>query len=208
MSVAGAYTEAAGAAAMSRLVDATTDFTAVMAGNDLIALGVLAVLAERGIRCPQDVSVVGFNDLPMVDKLSPPLTTVRLPLNAIGAMAARILLGEMEGVPTEGALAQSLLNVELAVRGSTAPPSSARRRPGLERLQEADQPGEVVLRVVELGRGGCRPGSAGSGPAAAARTSSACAPGSIVSWVAPMTSVGTSMCRQIPPSGPSPRGCR
>ena len=124
VTVAAAYSEAAGEAATHRLLDATTDFTAIMTGNDLIALGVLSVLAERGIRCPDDVSVVGFNDLPMVDKLSPSLTTVRLPLHAIGATAARILLAQMEDGPTDGALAQSLLGVELAVRGSTGPPTA------------------------------------------------------------------------------------
>jgi LacI family transcriptional regulator len=122
VTTAAAYTEAAGTLATRRLLDATTDFTAIVAGNDLIALGVLAVMTERGLRCPDDVSVVGFNDLPMVDKLSPPLTTVRLPLHAIGAMAARILLSELDGGGSDGAVAQSLLGVELAVRGSTGPP--------------------------------------------------------------------------------------
>jgi LacI family transcriptional regulator len=124
--VADAYTEAAGAAATRLLLDATTDFTAVMAGNDLIALGVLSVLAERGISCPEQVSVVGFNDLPMFDKISPPLTTVRLPLAAIGGLAARTLLTEIAEVSTtraQGSVVQSLLGVELAVRGSTAPPA-------------------------------------------------------------------------------------
>lgn len=122
VTAATAYTESAGAVATRRLLEATTDFTAIMAGNDLIALGVLSVLTERGISCPDDMSVVGFNDLPMVDKLSPPLTTVRLPLHAIGATAGRILLSRMDGTPAADVLAQSLLGVELAVRGSTAPP--------------------------------------------------------------------------------------
>lgn len=124
VSVANAYTEAAGAAATRKLLDTTVDFTAVMAGNDLIALGVLSVLGERGIRCPEQVSLVGFNDLPMFDKISPPLTTVRLPLGAIGGLAARTLLAEIEGTRDEDAVVQSLLGVELTLRGSTGPPPS------------------------------------------------------------------------------------
>ena len=121
VTVAAAYAEVAGAEATRRLVAGTRDFTAILAGNDLIALGVLSVLAEHGIACPEQVSVVGFNDLPMVDKLTPPLTTVRLPLHEIGGVAARILLGEMNGSSHNGSVKQSLLGVELAVRGTTAP---------------------------------------------------------------------------------------
>ncbi|HKS98820.1 MAG TPA: LacI family DNA-binding transcriptional regulator [Rugosimonospora sp.] len=116
------YTEAAGAAAAARLLASGREFTAVLAGNDLIAFGVLAVLAGAGLRCPEQVSVIGFNDLPLVDKLTPPLTTVRLPLHEMGTLAARTLLGEIDRTGPDGRVAQSLLGVELAVRGSTAPP--------------------------------------------------------------------------------------
>jgi LacI family transcriptional regulator len=116
-----AYTEAAGATAARALLTASRANTAILAGNDLIALGVLSELARAGIGCPSEVSVVGFNDLPMLDKLSPPLTTVRLPLADMGRLAAQILLGELDGAEPNGRVAQSLLGVELAVRGSTGP---------------------------------------------------------------------------------------
>jgi LacI family transcriptional regulator len=121
--VCGAYSEAAGAEATRRLLVSGQKFTAIMAGNDLIALGVLAVLADAGIRCPEHVSLIGFNDLPMVDKLTPPLTTVQLPLTEIGTMAARILLSEIDGTISAGRATQSLLGVQLAVRGTTGAPS-------------------------------------------------------------------------------------
>jgi LacI family transcriptional regulator len=124
--VCSAYTEAAGAEAARRLLSSGRDFTAIVTGNDLIALGVLAVLAEAGIRCPDQMSVIGFNDLPMVDKLTPPLTTVRLPLAEIGALSARILLATIDGAVPDGQVGQSLLGVQLAVRGTTAPPSESR----------------------------------------------------------------------------------
>ncbi len=77
---------------MRTLLDSGPEFTAVLAGNDLLALGVYDALSERGLRCPDDISVVGFNDMPFMDKVSPPLTTVRIPHYEIGAEAARLLL--------------------------------------------------------------------------------------------------------------------
>ena len=73
----------------ARLLASGHECTAILAGNDLIAFGVLAVLAEAGISCPDQMSVIGFNDLPLVDKLTPPLTTVRLPLAEMGALRHR-----------------------------------------------------------------------------------------------------------------------
>lgn len=93
--------------------------TAILAGNDQIAVGALDVLRERGLRCPEDVSVVGYNDMTFMDKLSPPLTTVRVPHAAIGAQAAQLLLRWLsDGPPGPSVLT---LPVELVVRGSTAP---------------------------------------------------------------------------------------
>jgi len=116
-----AYTEAAGVTAARALLAAGRADSAILAGNDLIAFGVLSELARAGIDCPADVSVIGFNDLPMVDKLTPPLTTVRLPLADMGRRAAQILLAEIEGTEPAGPAGPSLLGVELAVRGSTGP---------------------------------------------------------------------------------------
>jgi LacI family transcriptional regulator, galactose operon repressor len=116
-----AYTEAAGATAARALLAADRAYTAILAGNDLIAFGVLSELANAGLACPADVSVIGFNDLPLVDKLNPPLTTVRLPLAEMGRRAAQMLLARLDGTEPNGRVAQQLLGVELAVRGSTAP---------------------------------------------------------------------------------------
>lgn len=117
------WSEDDGAAGLRAALDAGTEFTAIVAGNDLIALGCYDVFSERGISCPDDVSVVGFNDMPFLDKLRPPLTTVRIPHHQIGAEAARMLL---EAIEEPDRPARSvLLPLSLAVRGSTAPP-----RPG------------------------------------------------------------------------------
>ncbi|MBI2246052.1 MAG: substrate-binding domain-containing protein, partial [Nocardioides sp.] len=114
---------AAGADALRSLLDAGAEFTAVVAGNDLIALGCYDVFAERGIDCPRDVSVVGFNDMPFLDKLRPPLTTVAVPHQQIGAEAARMLLDAIRD-PSRPARSV-LLPLSLVVRGSTAPPRGA-----------------------------------------------------------------------------------
>ncbi len=116
------WSEAAGADALRALLDSGAEFTAVVAGNDLIALGCYDVFAERSIECPRDVSVVGFNDMPFLDKLRPPLTTVAVPHQQIGAEAARMLL---DAIAEPSRPARSvLLPLSLVVRGSTAPPYS------------------------------------------------------------------------------------
>ena len=125
------YTEAQGRSAMEKALAAgRARPTGVVAGNDLIALGALDALAEAGLSCPDDVSVVGFNDMPFVGRLQPPLTTVRLPLERMGAMAADLLMSEIESDGTSDAPTRTLLGVDLVVRGSTgpAPRSHARRR--------------------------------------------------------------------------------
>lgn len=128
--VCRAWTEAAGERAVNDLLDAGVRFTAVLAGNDLLALGCYDALAEHGLSAPADVSVVGFNDMPFVDKLSPPLTTVRIPHYELGAEAARLLL-EVLRQPRRHPRS-ILLPPTLIVRTSTARPGrgTATRRSG------------------------------------------------------------------------------
>lgn len=114
------WTEDEGARALRQVLDSGTELTAVVAGNDLIALGCYDVFAERGISCPRDVSVVGFNDMPFLDKLRPPLTTVTVPHHQIGAEAGRMLLESFNEVDRPAR--SVLLPLSLVVRGSTARP--------------------------------------------------------------------------------------
>jgi LacI family transcriptional regulator len=114
------WSEAEGASALRGLLDQDLGFTAVVAGNDLIALGCYDVFAERGIDCPGDISVVGFNDMPFLDKLRPPLTTIAIPHQEIGAEAARLLL---ESIAEPDRQVRSVLfPLALVVRGSTTAP--------------------------------------------------------------------------------------
>ncbi|HET7068159.1 MAG TPA: LacI family DNA-binding transcriptional regulator [Nocardioides sp.] len=122
VTTADSWGEAAGAEGLRRLLEAGVEFTAIFAGNDLIALGCYDVFFERGIECPAEMSVVGFNDMPFLDKLRPPLTTISIPHQQIGAEAARLLLDAIAD-PTRPARSV-LLPLSLVVRGSTAPPAA------------------------------------------------------------------------------------
>lgn len=113
------WAETEGARALRNLLDAAKSFTAVVAGNDLIALGCYDVFAERDIACPDDISVVGFNEMPFLDKMRPPLTTISLPHYEIGTEAARMLLEAIDD-PDRGARSV-LLPTALVIRASTAP---------------------------------------------------------------------------------------
>ncbi len=94
--------------------------TAIFAGNDLAALGVLRAAREAGLRVPEDLSVVGFDDIPLAEWSNPALTTVRQPLTEMAAVAVRTLL---ETAASGGSLKRRVeLATDLVVRESTAPP--------------------------------------------------------------------------------------
>jgi len=105
------------------LLERRTGCTAVAAGNDMLAIGCLAALEEMGLNCPTDMSVVGFNDMPFIDRLRPPLTTIRFPHYQLGTEAAQLLLERIAG--QGGPVKVLYLTPELVVRGSTAPPGQA-----------------------------------------------------------------------------------
>ena len=115
-----AYTREAGQAAAEDLL-ARFDVSAIAAANDLLALGAYRACAARGLRVPQDVSIVGHNDMPLVDMVEPPLTTIRISHVAMGEEAARLLVREIE---TPGLSPERIVTPpELVVRGSTMSPS-------------------------------------------------------------------------------------
>jgi LacI family transcriptional regulator len=121
---ASAFTREAGYAAASKLLAKSFTSTAVFAANDLIAMGVLDALRARQLSVPRDVSVVGHNDMPLVDLIDPPLTTVRVAVEQMSQQAAQLLLDLLK-TPEQSAVTRLLLP-RLVVRGSTAlAPSSA-----------------------------------------------------------------------------------
>jgi LacI family transcriptional regulator len=88
-----------GVAAATRLLDRDADFTALFAHSDLIALGAMRRLREAGVHVPDDVSVVGFDDLPVAAYVEPALTTVHQPMREVGALAAGLVLDRLAGGP-------------------------------------------------------------------------------------------------------------
>jgi LacI family transcriptional regulator len=114
------FAEDEGARLCRELLDSGREFTAILAGNDLLALGCIDALGAAGLECPADVSVVGFNDMDWSGRFSPPLTTVRVPHHGLGMAAADLLLERM--ADPQAAVRHVVLPVELVVRGSTARP--------------------------------------------------------------------------------------
>ncbi len=97
--------------------------TAIFAGSDQQAFGLYEAARQRGLRIPQDLSVVGFDDLPVAGWVSPPLTTVRQPLAEMGGVAAQMLGELIEGLPLRSSRVE--LSTELIVRESTAAPGES-----------------------------------------------------------------------------------
>ena len=106
------------------ILDKRRKFTAVIAANDLLALGCYDAMAERGLSCPADISVTGFNDMPFMNRLSPPLTSLRIPHGEIGSQAATLLLERIRNV--ESKVRTVNLLPELIVRASTAAPKTTK----------------------------------------------------------------------------------
>jgi LacI family transcriptional regulator len=121
---ADAFAAGAGIAPSEALLKAGKAFTAVFAGNDLIALDTIDVLRAAGLSCPGDVSVIGFNDIPFADRFDPPLTTIRFSHYETGHRAAELLLEQIGGKPTKPRTV--VLSTELIERGSTGPPPGDR----------------------------------------------------------------------------------
>lgn len=93
----GDFTESGGAAAARALLERVPDLDGLFVASDLMAAGALDVLAAAGKRVPEDVAVVGYDDLGVADRLNPPLTTVRQPIGEMAEQATRLLLEQVEG---------------------------------------------------------------------------------------------------------------
>jgi DNA-binding LacI/PurR family transcriptional regulator len=110
------FTVEGGQAAADRLLDAGC--TAIVCGSDLMALGAIRTIRSRGLDVPRDVSVVGYDDSPLIAFTDPPLTTIRQSVQAMGQAAVRALLDEIAGTPAPRA--EFIFRPELVLRGSTS----------------------------------------------------------------------------------------
>ena len=124
LTIEGGYTFDSGLQAMERLLYRKQRPTAVFAGNDEMATGAYVAVRKAGLRIPEDVSIVGFDDTPIAGRLWPALTTVRLPIREMGRAAAGLLLEQAAGAEREEVIS---FTPEIVVRESTA---AAPRSPG------------------------------------------------------------------------------
>lgn len=115
---ARAFTRQAGLAATLELLNQTKASTAIFGANDLIAMGVLDALHQHGLSVPGEVSVVGHNDMPFVDLIAPPLTTVRIAVDQMSRQAAQLLLEHLKTPNQDPSM--RVLTPRLIVRSSTA----------------------------------------------------------------------------------------
>ena len=121
LEAAGDFDPPSGGRAMADLLGREVDFSAVFVASDSVALGAIAALRQAGRRVPGDISIVGFDDIPLAAYLDPPLTTVRLPARDLGAQAGRILLDRLHAIAVP---ARTLLATRLMIRGSAVAPAA------------------------------------------------------------------------------------
>ncbi|HEX2090030.1 MAG TPA: LacI family DNA-binding transcriptional regulator [Actinomycetota bacterium] len=115
---AGHFDRERGAAALAELFERRKPFTAAVCLNDQMAVGCLMEAKARGLRVPEDLSIAGIDDLPVARYLDPPLTTVRVPMRALGRAGMRSILSQLEGNRSTGA---RTVPCEVVVRRSTGP---------------------------------------------------------------------------------------
>jgi LacI family transcriptional regulator len=134
----GNYSAAGGANVVTTLLDAGRKLPrAILCANDQTALGVIHALAQRGIRVPQDVAITGFDDVPVARHLHPPLTTIRQPMQELGAKAFDILYSR---ISAGGGKADTVLPVELIVRESCGCASEGSLAQGAAAVAKEEEP--------------------------------------------------------------------
>jgi len=115
--------------ATKKLLAARTPFTALFAFNDISAMGAIRALREARLRIPEDVSIVGFDDIQSAGYQNPGLTTVRQPMREMGRIAAETLLGRIRRSESDGTQSELMVEPQLIVRGTTGAPPPISRKP-------------------------------------------------------------------------------
>ncbi|PNE42038.1 MULTISPECIES: LacI family DNA-binding transcriptional regulator [Streptomyces] len=132
------YTLEGGQAAAAALIE--RGVTAIVCASDMMALGAIRAARQRGLDVPREMSVVGFDDSPLIAFTDPPLTTIRQPVQAMGQAAVRALLEEIGGTPAPPS--EFVFHPELVVRGSTA--SAPKAAPGAAKVPRPLRAARVV----------------------------------------------------------------
>ena len=118
--------------ATKKLLAARTPFTALFAFNDISAMGAIRALREAKLRIPEDVSIVGFDDIQSAGYQNPGLTTVRQPMREMGRIAAETLLGRIRRSESDGTQSELMVEPQLIVRGTTGAPPPISRQPEVQ----------------------------------------------------------------------------
>jgi LacI family transcriptional regulator len=122
----GDYSPDHGRRAATQLLQRKDGTSAVLISSDQITIGALEVFAREGVRIPDSLSVIGFDDVAPFHLFNPPLTCIRQPVEAMGRRAVELLVSSLAGARMQAAVER--LPVELILRGSVAPPASTRKR--------------------------------------------------------------------------------
>ena len=117
----GNWSSASGEMAFTELIKKYPDMDSVFASNDQMALGLLHYAHEHGIHIPDDLAVIGFDDLTESAYFTPSLTTITHPLRELGILAVKTILAQIEGADSQAAVKSITLQTELVVRQSTPP---------------------------------------------------------------------------------------
>ncbi|MEP6802802.1 MAG: LacI family DNA-binding transcriptional regulator [Acidobacteriota bacterium] len=125
--IAGDFREESGYEASGRILSMKRRPSAVFAANDSMAIGLLCGFQEKGVRVPQDVAIAGFDDIPIARYVTPPLTSVRVPIAELGARAAELLIAGLEAGPGRRRTRETL-STRLVVRSSCGESDGARSR--------------------------------------------------------------------------------
>ncbi len=149
-----APTHEPGYQATRRLLDSGVEFTALFAFNDVSAIGATKALKEAGLRVPEDVSVVGFDDVQSAAFQNPALTTVRQPLHAMGMLAAEEIVRAIGGTARPDLARPLVVEPELVVRESTGPARATRQAlpRGLAAVNAGGQPRPAARRLPASAR--------------------------------------------------------
>lgn len=116
----GDFTIDSGRKNMDEVLKKFKKVDAVFASNDIIAIGAMQAIRENGLRIPEDISIIGFDDISFSKLLYPPLTTIRQPVYEIGSMASEILLKKIEGKNQQKNVCRYVIDGELVIRDSVA----------------------------------------------------------------------------------------
>ena len=122
LTLEGAYTFDSGVECATSLLHGPDRPTAIFAGNDEMAVGVYFAARKAGLSIPQDLSVVGFDDTPIVSRISPPMTAVRSPIREFGGHAAKLLMRSDKMVDADAPTEPQIVKLNMIVRESTSTP--------------------------------------------------------------------------------------